>query len=170
MTFRCNRLGNLFVKLAVARIIFVYIFFSISVVIWILADGLDAFRQWWVFVIVSLIPATVSIIWLLQYPKEFIVESNRFIWVESLPTQRTSKESCRAVVTVGDLHAIEFIQSPIERLLNIGQIRFMGDIRSLEAPKTVERPDMPFWYGGIREFEQFKAYLQQNLPKSAFLQ
>lgn len=168
MIFRCNRLGNLFVKRMRIEILLIYIFWAIPVVIWILAGGIDTFRQWWVFLIIGLIPAVTSVVWIMQFPKDFTYESKKLIWVEDLRVVR-SKDLCKTTITVGDLYAVEFIQSPIERLFNIGQIRFMGDIRSLDAPNTVERPAMPFWYGGIREFDRFKECLHQTLPKNAFL-
>ena len=74
----------------------------------------------------------------------------------------------KTAITVGDLHAIEFLQTPIERLFNIGRIRFLGDIRSMEAREPVERPIIPFYYGGICKFDQFQAKLREQLPASAF--
>ncbi|MBO5940875.1 MAG: hypothetical protein J6R18_06760, partial [Kiritimatiellae bacterium] len=76
--------------------------------------------------------------------------------------------SCFAIITVDKLHEIEFLQTPIERLFNIGRIRFLGDIRSMEARAPVIKPSIPFYYGGICQFDQFQAKLRVLLPERAF--
>lgn len=166
MTFRCNRLGNLFVKRVWIEIVWLYIAFLLIIGgVWLFADEFE----WWGALFVLFIPTVISVFLLRGGPCEITYEAKRLIWIESLSVHNTPREVCKAVVTIGDLHCIEFLQTPIERLFNIGRIRFMGDIRSMEAPKDVERPEIPFCYGGIRKFDHCKECLQQNLPKSAFI-
>jgi hypothetical protein len=133
-----------------------------------IATGADWMKSWWVLPIIALIPTIASLILLSCYPKAFTLENKQLIWMESLPTIRQYKESCKTAVTVGDLRKIEFLQSPVERLFNIGRIRFLGEIRSMEAREPVERPIIPFYYGGICKFDQFEAQLRAQLPERAF--
>ena len=126
MIIRCNPLGNLFVKRVVAQIIFLYAFFAIPTVIWMLAEGAEWIKSWWVLLIIVLIPTIASLVLLSCCPKTFTLENKRLIWMERLTTQRQNHLSCRTAVTVGDLHSIEFLQTPVERLFNIGRIRFHG--------------------------------------------
>lgn len=169
MTFHCNRLGNLFVKRVIMWLAFLYIiFFALPIAIWLLAEGLNTLKEWWVYPILLIIPTIIALIILLQHPQEFTFENKQLIWIEQLPTKRTNRESIKTVVTVADLHQIEFLQTSLEHRLNIGRIRFRGDIRSAEAKEPVERPIIPFYYGGIRKFDNFKKTLTEQLPPSAF--
>lgn len=168
MTVRCNRLGNLFVRRVVAQIIFLYAFFAIPAVIWMIAEGAEWIKSWWVLLIIALIPTIASLALLSCYPQAFTLENKQLIWMERLTTQRHNHLSCRTAITVGGLHSIEFLQTPLERLFNMGRIRFLGDIRSLEAREAVERPIIPFYYGGICGFDRFQAELRQTLPERAF--
>lgn len=101
-------------------------------------------------------------------PSSFELDQKCMVWSERLHVTDSARELALAVVRVGDLHAIEFRQTAIECCFNIGRIYFMGDIRSIDCAKKVDRPDMPFYYGGICDFEHFKETLLTALPRHSF--
>lgn len=180
MEFRCNRLGYLFMKRHAKEALSIYGYAF-------LLPSLAVFLIWrenalklWLFFPVFFIFATILVLFSVIYvPRWITLDGKKLIWEEKLNVRRdevrqyVAKYRWRALalpatVTVGDLHEIEFLQTPIERLFNIGRIRFLGDIRSTEAREPVERPIIPFYYGGICKFDQFQAHLRNTLSDSAF--
>ena len=168
MTIRCNRLGNIFVKHNFLQIVILYAFGAAFAAIWMVTEGAAWLKSWWVLLLIASIPTIASIAFLSCYPKEFTLENQKLIWIENLRIKSRGRTMYKTVITVGDLHAIEFLQTPIERLFNIGRIRFLGDIRSMEAREPVDRPIIPFYYGGICKFDQFHAQLRAQLPERSF--
>lgn len=165
MEFRCIRIGNLFVK-RVAMQMLLPLSVCLFPTIIILATG-DF--SWFTFLALCLIALLIAIRLVVDYPTALFLDNQCLIWTELLHVTDSSRDSNLATVTVGDLHAIRFQQCAIERLFNIGRICFMGDIRSIDSGKPVDRPQIPFIYGGIKHFEQFKTTLENRLPVTAFL-
>ncbi len=155
-------------KYILIQIVVLYAFCAVFAVIWMIAEGTAWLKSWWVLLFIASIPTIASLFFLSCYPKEFVLENRKLIWLESLRIKSQGRALYKTVITVANLRSIEFLQTPIERLFNIGRIRFLGDIRSMEAKESVERPDIPFYYGGICDFDQFKAQLREQLPASAF--
>lgn len=180
MKFRCNRLGYLFIKRHAMEALSIYGgFFLLPTVTIFLFFGMDALKIW-IFFPAFFVLATVLVLFSLIYlPRWIALDGKKLMWEEKLNVRRDEVHQYVAIyrwralnlpatITVGDLHAIEFLQTPIERLFNIGRIRFLGDIRSMEAREPVERPIIPFYYGGICKFDQFQAKLRKELSDSAF--
>ena len=180
MKFRCNRLGYLFIKRHAMEALSIYGgFFLLPTVTIFLFFGMDALKIW-IFFPAFFVLATVLVLFSLIYlPRWIALDGKKLMWEEKLSVRRDEVHQYVAIyrwraldlpatITVGDLHAIEFLQTPIERLFNIGRIRFLGDIRSMEAREPVERPIIPFCYGGICKFDQFQAQLRAQLPERAF--
>ena len=111
-------------------------------------------------------------------PRWISIDGKQLIWKEKLNVRHDKIDhyvvvfwwdhSCIATITVDKFHEIEFLQTLVECLFNIGRIRFLDDIRSMEAREAVERPIIPFYYGGICKFDQFQAKLRKELSDSAF--
>lgn len=181
MTFYCNPMGNLFTKRFASRMLAYYFFiFVIPVSILCIDLGNDVWKIWEILLILFLIPTALTTLMPVGMPRSITVDHAQLIWSQRLPLEPSEirgvvtmflrPHSRRTTVTVADPHAIEFLQTPIERLFNIGRIRFMGDIRALDAAKSVRSPEMPFYYGRIRKFDRFKEYLTEQLSHNAFIQ
>lgn len=180
MEFRCNRLGYLFIKRNAKEALGIYgSFFLLPSLAFFLFFGMDALKIWIFFPMFFLLATVLTLFSVIYMPRWLFVDNKQFTWKEKLNVRHDEikhyvivfrwDHSCIATVTVGNLHDIEFLQTPIERLFNIGRIRFLGEIRSMEARDPVQRPAVPFCYGGILKFDRFRAHLRENLPASAFI-
>ena len=179
MEFRCNRLGYLFIKRHAMEALSIYGYAFLLPSLAVLLIWRENALKLWIFFPAFFVLATVLVLFSVIYmPRWITLDNRRLIWKEKLNVRHDKirhyviifwwDHACFSTITVGDLHAIEFLQTPIERLFNIGRIRFLGDIRSMEAREPVERPIIPFYYGGICKFDQFQLQLRDQLPERAF--
>ena len=179
MEFRCNPLGALMIgknaKHALGIYTSAFLLPSLAVLlIW----RENAVKLWIFFPIFFLLATVLTLFSVIYMPRWISIDNKQLIWKEKLNVRHDKIDhyvivfwwdhSCIATITVDKLHEIEFLQTPVERLFNIGRIRFLGDIRSMEAKEPVERPIIPFCYGGICQFDQFEAQLRAQLPERSF--
>lgn len=69
---------------------------------------------------------------------------------------------CKVGYSVTDLYDIEFRQSFIEKMLDIGRISFRGRVtREAKHLDKIKEKDR-FTIGGIRHFSSFKLYMEQH--------
>ncbi len=179
MEFRCNPLGALFIGKNAKNALGIYAasFLLPSLAI-ILLLGTSAWKIWIFFPAFFVLATILTLFSVIYMPRWISIDGKQLIWKEKLNVRHDKIDhyvivfwwdhSCIATITVDKLHEIEFLQTPIERLFNIGRIRFLGEIRSMEAREPVIKPSIPFYYGGICKFDQFQAHLRNELSDSAF--